>query len=153
MPTLVGVEEMVVMVVLCEIVCMVYGISAWPVFLLPILFLLTDNPSKNSTDFPFINGRGYWPDPFRSIIPYWPELFRSINPYWPEQFRSIKPYWPEPFKLMVPCERVEKALKLWKLSKTPFPTMLYIKCLDSLDLSLLFEHPMRRANTLCNNNL
>ena len=59
MPTLVGVEEMVVMVVLCEIVCMVYGISAWPVFLLPTLFLLTDNPSKNSPDFPFINGRGY----------------------------------------------------------------------------------------------
>ena len=101
----------------------------------------------------YFYGRGYWPEPFRSIIPYWPELFRSINPYWPEQFRSIKPYWPEPFKLMVPCERVEKALKLWTLSKTPFPTMLYIKCLDSLDLSFLFEHPMRRANTLCNNNL
>ena len=31
MPALVGVEEMVVMVVLCEIVCMVYGINAWPV--------------------------------------------------------------------------------------------------------------------------
>ena len=58
MPTLVGVEEMVVMVVLCEIVCMVYGINAWPVFLLPILSLLTDNPSKNlPTDFPFINIR------------------------------------------------------------------------------------------------
>ena len=37
---------------------------------------------------------------------------------------------------MIPCERVEKALKLWTLSKTSFPTMLYIKCLDSLYLSL-----------------
>ena len=58
MPALVGVVKMVVMVVLCVIVCMVYGISAWPVFYLPILSLLTDNPSKNSpTDFPFINIR------------------------------------------------------------------------------------------------
>ena len=45
MPALVGVVEMVVMVVLCEIVCMVYGISAWPVFLLPISFCsLTIHP-------------------------------------------------------------------------------------------------------------
>ena len=57
MPALVGVEEMVVMVVLCVIVCMVYGINAWPVFLLPILSLLTDNPSKNSPDFPSITIR------------------------------------------------------------------------------------------------
>ena len=37
---------------------------------------------------------------------------------------------------MIPCERVEKTLKLWTLSKTSFPSTLYIKCLDSLYLSL-----------------
>ena len=35
MPALVGVEEMVVMVVLCEIVYMVYGITAWPMACFP----------------------------------------------------------------------------------------------------------------------
>ena len=44
-----------------------------------------------------LDGRGYWPEPFRSIIPYWPETFRSIIPYWPEQFRPINPYWLEQF--------------------------------------------------------
>ena len=79
----------------------------------------------NGYDLPNNNeGRGYWPEPFRSIVPYWPELFRSIipywpellrstipcwpelfqsiNPYWPEQFRSIIPYWPEQFWSIIP---------------------------------------------------
>ena len=109
--------------------------------------LIAVSYSEFNKHFLIFYGRGYWPEPFQSIIPYWPELFRSIIPYWPELFRSINPYrpeqfrsinayWPEPFKLMIPCEMVEKALKLWTLSKTSFSTMLYIKCLDSLYLSL-----------------
>ena len=71
-----------------------------------------------------------------SITPYWPEVFGSINPYWPEQFGSINPYRPEPFKLIKSLWIGWKALKFWTPSKTSFPTMLHIKCLNSLHLSL-----------------
>jgi hypothetical protein len=47
-------------------------------------------------------GRGYWPKPFRPIIPYWPERFRPIIPYWPEPFQPIIPYRTEPFRSIIP---------------------------------------------------
>ena len=94
----------------------------------------------------------YWQEPFRSIIPYWPELFRSINPYWPEQFRSIKPYWPEPFRLIIPCERVEKGSNFEHCPKLPSALCYTLNVQAVCTSTSVFEHTMRKANMLCNNN-
>jgi hypothetical protein len=67
-----------------------------------IIITPDDPPAVFSLSF----GRGYWPEPFRPIIPYCLELFWPLIPYWPELlrpiityrtelFRPIIPYWPE----------------------------------------------------------
>ena len=68
-------------------------------------------------------GRGYWPEPFRPIIPYWPEWFRPIIPYWTEPFRPIIPYWPELFRSIIPYwpELFRPIIPYWPELLRPIP--------------------------------